>query len=442
MSRPLWTEGTLLHPQHMQQQDLYHERNLAARLAAVTPSPWGLAALRFDPAALQSGQLQLTHVRAVLPDGTCIELDDTSPLRPATRALSPHFADRSDRGDRILVHLTIPVLRPGSTNSAEQPTPQHRYRTITRDLFDLTLARSARPLEQSEPNLALRLGDEPRDDLVSLHLAEVIRDSSGGFVLDDAFIPPITSLAAAPPLRAALQDLCALVGARRRALADDRRRQHDLPRALFFHALSGALPLLRHLVDSPTTGPLALYQHLLRLTGELRSFAASEPGEPAPYDFTDLRASLGPLLAELRQRVVDTLPDRFLRVPLEPRADGLWIGELRDDRLLRCSSYVLAVDTDADPAVLTGELPALTRIAAWRRINLIVRNNLLGAPIRPCAHPPVELPVLARHTYFTISPDDPSWLEVLRERNVAVYLPRPYDPEHARITLLAVPCEA
>ena len=32
--RPLWTEGTLLCPQHMQQQDAYHERHLAARLGA------------------------------------------------------------------------------------------------------------------------------------------------------------------------------------------------------------------------------------------------------------------------------------------------------------------------------------------------------------------------------------------------------------------------
>lgn len=436
MNRPLWTEGTLLLPQHMQQQDLYHEHNLAARLAALAPHPWGIAALRFDPSALQSGQLLLTHLRAVLPDGTCIELDDTSPQRPPARPLAPQFTGRVER---VPVHLTIPLLRPGVINSVAEPTAQHRYRSVTHDLFDLNLNRSARPLEQSEPNLALRLGDEPRDDLVSLPLAEVIRDPAGGFTLDDNFIPPITALAAAPPLRATLQALCALVGARRRALADDRRRQHDLPRALFFHALSGALPLLRHLADSPDTGPLALYQHLLRLVGELRSFDTSEPDEPAPYDFHDLRTSLGPLLSELRQRVVETLPDRFLRVPLEARADGLWIGELRDDRLQRCSSYVLAVEADADPTVLAGELPALTRIAAWRRINLIVRNNVLGAPIRPCTHPPVELPVLPRHAYFTITPDDPSWLEVLRERNVAVYLPRPYDPERARITLMAVP---
>lgn len=436
MNRPLWTEGTLLCPQHMQQQDRYHEQQLAARLAVLTPHAWGILSVRFDLAALQAGQLALTHLRAVLPDGAAIDLDDTSPQRPATRPVAPHFPAGLAR---VRVHLCAAALRPGANNSAREPGPQHRYRTVTRAIFDLTVSRSARDIDLDELHLSLKIGDEPRDDAVSLPLAELVRDSSGGFALDDTYIPPITHLAAAPALRAELQALVALVATRRRALADDRRRQHELPRALFFHSLSGALPLLRHLADAPECAPHPLYRDLLRLLGELRSFTAGDPPEPPAYEFTDLRASLSPLLAELRQRILDTLPDRCLRVPLEPRPDGLWIGELRDDRLQRCAAFVLAVETDADPRLLASELPALTRIAAWRRINIIVRQNILGAPIRHTPHPPVELPVLPQHSYFTVAADDPSWLEVLRERNVAVYLPRPYDPDHARISLLAIP---
>ena len=438
LDRPLWTEGTLLCPQHMQQQDAYHERHLAARLGAIAPHPWGVLALRFDPAALQAGQLALTHLRAVLPDGAAVDLDADSPQRPPALTIAPHFPAGAER---LAVHLVAPSLRPGVANVAAEPGIRRRYRSVTRAIFDLTLGRSARDIELGELNLALRLGDEPLTDHVSLPIAELLRETSGGFILDDTFIPPIAALTGSPWLRAALTDLTAQVAARRRALADDHRRQHDLGRALLFHTLSGALPCLRHLVDAPETSPLELYRHLLRLQGELRSCAIAEPepGEPAPFAFCDLRACFGPLLRELGRRVVDTLPDRFLRVPLEARPDGLWIGELRDDRLLRGASFVLAVESEADPATLAGDLPALTRIAAWRRISLIVRNNVLGAPIRHTTHPPVELPVLPRHTYFTITADDPSWLEVLRERNVAVYLPRPHGPERTRVSLLAIP---
>ena len=442
--RPLWTEGTLLCPQHMQQQDRYHEQHLAARLGAIAPHPWGVLALRFDAAALQAGQLALSHLRAVLPDGTAVDLDDDSPQRPPARAIAPHFPAHAER---LTVHLVAPSMRPGVANVAAEPGARYRYRSVTRAIFDLTLGRSSRDIELGELNLALRLGDESQTDHVALPIAELLRDPGGAFILDDTFIPPIVALTGSSWLRGALNDLTAQVAARRRALADDHRRQHDLGRALLFHSLSGALPPLRHLVDAPETSPLDLYRQLLRLLGELRSFATTaattteptELTEPAAFNFRDLRSCFGPLLHELGQRVVDTLPDRFLRVPLEARPDGLWIGELRDDRLLRGASFVLAVESEADPAALAGDLPALTRIAAWRRISLIVRNNVLGAPIRHIAHPPVELPVLPRHTYFTVTADDPSWLEVLRERNVAVYLPRPHGPERTRVSLLAIP---
>jgi type VI secretion system protein ImpJ len=437
-ARPLWTEGTLLCPQHLQQQDLHHERLLAARLAVVSPNPWGVLAVRFDPAALQAGRLALTHLRAVLPDGTPVDLDEHTP--PPPRALAPHFAGGRER---VTVHLGVPALRPGAANAAAEPTPGQRWRSFTRAVPDLTAARSARDIDLVEAHLQLRLGDEPIDDLASLPLAEVVRDSAGGFALDPGFAPPLAAVSAAPWLRAGLQDLLAAVTARLRVLAGDRRRQQELPRALLFQTLSGAAPLLRDLVDDAAAAPRHVHQHLLRLAGELGALAVDDPRLPAPelpgFVFTDPRASFGALLPALQRLVAELLPDRHLAVPLEARPDGLWIGELRDERLLRGATFVLAVESDADPAVLAGELPALTRIASWRRISLIVRNNVLGAAIRPLPHPPPWLPAHPRTVHFAISADDPSWLEVLRERNVALYLPPPYDPDRARVSLLAAP---
>lgn len=438
LQRPLWTEGTLLCPQHLQQMDLYHERLLAARLAATVQHPWGVLAVRFDPAALTAGQLALTNLRAVLPDGTPIDLHDHSPQRPPPRAISPHF---SATRERLTVHLGAPDLRPGAANVAPNDTDGTtlpRYRSITRSVFDLTVPHSARDLELVEPRLVLRFTDEPRDELTSLPLAELIRDPAGGFTLDPTFIPPIAALAASPWLHDQLQNLLAVATTRWRTLETDRRRHHDLPRALFFHTLSGALPRLRHLVDLPLTAPLTAHQLLVALAGELRGLAGFDPAAVPPFQFTDLRASLGAVILELLRRISDLLPDRHIAVPLEPRPDGLWLAELRDDRL-RGAAFVLAVESDVDPAILTRDLPGGTRIAAWSRISLIVRNNVLGAAIRPLAHPPVELPALPRHAYFSISPDDPTWQEVLRERNVALYLPPPHDPAHARVSLFAIP---
>ena len=112
--RPLSTEGTLVCPQHMQQQDAYHERHLTARLGAIAAHPWGVLALRFDPAALQAGQLALSYLRAVLLDGAAVDLDDDSPQRPAAQAIAPPLPGPQRASVR-------PLRRP-------EPAPRHRQR--------------------------------------------------------------------------------------------------------------------------------------------------------------------------------------------------------------------------------------------------------------------------------------------------------------------------
>ena len=54
-SRPLWSEGMLMCPQHMHQQDLYHEQHLHARLQALSAAPWGVTSVLFDTSALWYG---------------------------------------------------------------------------------------------------------------------------------------------------------------------------------------------------------------------------------------------------------------------------------------------------------------------------------------------------------------------------------------------------
>ena len=45
LSRVVWSEGMLMCPQHLQQQDLFFEGTLAQRLAAATPYAWGVVSV-------------------------------------------------------------------------------------------------------------------------------------------------------------------------------------------------------------------------------------------------------------------------------------------------------------------------------------------------------------------------------------------------------------
>jgi type VI secretion system protein ImpJ len=244
----------LLCPQHMQQQDLYHEQNLAARVSAVTPMHWGVVTQSFDASAVKAGQVALMSFRGVLPDGTPIVFEATS--------RSDRRAGRSARASRPTCARSrcssrCPTIREGVANyvSGDAAAAMQRYRIATRSVFDLTQARNERELQFSDPNLTLLFGNEPRDDYTAIKIAEIVRDE-GGFRISDEFTPPCLALSAAPALHAGLQDLLGQVVTKRRKLAEERRSRdgvriefnaQDITRYLFLQVLNGAAPVLQAL---------------------------------------------------------------------------------------------------------------------------------------------------------------------------------------------------
>ncbi len=438
----------LLCPQHMQQQDLYHEQNLSARLSALTPMHWGVVAQAFDVSAVKAGQLSLMSFRGVLPDGTPINFEATSPQRPPSRPIAPSFTPNLHT---IEIFLALPTVREGVANYAigESPSAMQRYRTVTRSVFDLTQARSERELQFSDPNVTLLFGSETRDDYIALKIAEVVRDEGGGYRVSDEYIPPCLALSGAPTLLSGMQELLSEVVARRCKLADERRSRdgvriefnaQDITRYLFLQVLSGAIPLLRHFCDTPTLPLWPVYVELSRLAGELMTFAAEgDPVDLPGFNHADPQATVGKLLPEIRRLLGAVIQDAFVTIPLRARQDNSWIGELRNDKLLRCTQYVLAVEVEGEQQQVANEVPELAKIASWKRIAVVVKNNTLGVPLRATHRPPSEIPIRPRQVYFMIATDDPHWREILNERTIAIYLKPPYDPRRARLTLMGIP---
>ena len=432
--RPLWSEGMLLSPQHLQQQDLYHEQLLDLRLRALSSTPWGLRALGLDLAALASGSLELTAFSGVLPDGTPLHFDHQTPARPPARPIAPHFHPRDEA---LPVYLALPHLREGAVNLAPDSDPGARTRLrggLCR-VFDLYRPRHERELQVAELAPLILFHDEARDDFSALPIAELIRDPAGGFAPSPTFVPPALAISAAPNLLAALGELLARLAVRRRLLLELPAR--DLEHTLELHALARALPWLRHGVDAARdTGPLALYHALLDLAGAL--LASADLDALPAFHFTDLRATFFPLLDLLQRRLARDLAVAYLEVPLRPHQGNSWLGELRDERLAACTRFVLLVEPEGDLVVAAREIPAVAKVASWRRIPAIVRQNALGVPLRAALRPPPELPQGPRTICFHLDAADPQWHEVVADQRVAIHLRAPYDPQRARVRLLAL----
>lgn len=436
--RPVWTEGMLLCPQHMQQQDIFHEANLHERLAAMTPIHWGVVSLKFDVGALKTGQLQVTLFRGVFPDGAAVSFESTSSHRPPSRPVSPHFPASSVSVD---VYLALPALREGVANfvGGEASSGTHRFRTVTRTVFDTTLARSERELFFSEPNLVLIYGSEPRDDYTTIKIAELCRDETGSYRLVEDYIPPCLAVSATPWLAAAVQEIVGLAVAKRRALL--KFSTQDTSRHFYVYMLGTTIPMLKHLLESPNASPLAAYTVLVQFAGGLMTFAGDrDPVELPGFVYPDLRATFGRLFAEIRRLLGFVVRESFYTIPLSLRTtDNVWLGELSDERLQRCTAFILAVGTEVDRPTAMRELPDLAKVASWKRIGLVVKKNSIGVPLRPISQPPPEVPVQPNHVYFSVTTEDPHWREVMTERNIALYIKAPYDPQHTQLTLIAVP---
>ena len=68
-----------------------------------------------------------------------------------------------------------------------------------------------------------------------------------------------------------------------------------------------------------------------------------------------------------------------------------------------------------------------------------MRSATPGVPLNPTHRPPPEIPVRPKQVYFLLGMTDAYWRAIATERTVAIYLPPPFDPSKAEITLMGIP---
>lgn len=436
----LWTEGLLMAPQHLQQSDRYHESLLAQRLAALHPHAWGVVRCELDRRALGDGTVRLESFAGVLPDGGVLSIDGEHPEAPPSRPVEGLGPERAI----LEVYLAIPREREGLC----QIGARARYTAHARRMPDACTSDG----EPAEVELALRnvrfvFGHEPREDLETVKIAEIRRESQGSYVLDESFVPPCLRVGASPALSARLERLLGLMHTRRRALLEARRERDaqtveadasDVTRFLLLHDLSRALPGLTHAAQTGDRSPRELYVQLLELMGALSTFSVDASLDAPEFDHLDLRATFQPLFARLEQLLGNTHRETCLTLDLEGRGDGLHLAQI-DDRIARCDRFLLAVRTTVPAKDAAGLVPSLGKVASWQQVTQVVNAAMPGAKLEVAHRPPPEVPVKTGEIYFSIDARGPYWAEIARERAIAVFLPRPFEAQETRVTLLALP---
>jgi type VI secretion system protein ImpJ len=454
--RVVWSEGMLVSPQHMQQQDLYHERLLDERIAAVSPYRWGVVSAEIDAGALGSGQVRLTRFVGILPDGLSLAFEGKDPEAPPTRPIGDHFPPAQSICE---VYLAVPKEREGVPSvSTEQAAAagaestkaaRARFRAATRSVADQTGNAADLNMAFARRNAVVLFGDEPRDDYDTIKIAEIVRDGTGAFLNGEAYIPPVLRVDASAFLLGGIRRLLALMVAKQRQLAGNRNQRGgatiefnagDVTRFLQLSTVNGAIPILAYAAANGEISPSQLYLSVIQVVGQLATFSPDvEPWNLPVFSHTDLRGTFEELFARATAMLRTTVREGFVSVPLELN-QSVYLGRIDDERLATATHMLLAVRSDVPEDQLAQRLPGLCKIASQTQLPQVLRSAATpGVPVQITHRPPAEIPVRAGITYFQLNLQSDYWRSVVQEKTVAIYLAPPFDPTRVKVELLAVP---
>jgi len=457
IQRVVWTEGMLVAPQHMQQQDLYHERLLDERIAALSPYRWGVVAVEIDAGALGSGQLRVTKFVGVLPDGLYLSFEGKDPESPPTRPLAEHFPPAQAVCEVFLAvqkerqgvpSISIDEAAAGGTASSTKAA-RARFRAATRPVADLTGNAAELSMSFARRNVVVLFGDEPRDDYDVIKIAELVRDGTGAFLNGEAYIPPVLRVDASPFLMAGIRRLLALMVAKQRQLAGNRNQRGgasiefntgDVTRFLQLSTVNGGIPILAYAAANGEISPTQLYLAVIQVVGQLATFSPDvEPWGLPAFAHTDLRGTFEELFARATGLLRTTVREGFVNVPLELN-QSVYVGKIDDERMATATHLLLAVRSEMPEDQIAQKLPGLCKIASQAQLPQVLRSAATpGVPIQVTHRPPSEIAVRAGVTYFQLNLQSEYWRTIVQEKTLAIYLAPPFDPTRVKIELLAVP---
>jgi len=423
----VWSEGMFLAPHHLQQWDRQHHVESWGRLQAALGEPWGVAALGFDLAELVGGQVVIQTLRAVLPDGTLLDLERDPP--PPPRAVPEGWVGRP-----LGVYLGLPALRERGGNLEEAGVAGAapvRYRAEEVEVYDTISQARPRRVELARHNLRILFDDEPTEGFVRLKIAEVTRDSAGHWRLSPRYFPPSLRLDASPALKRMLESLQARLVARRRALHQRRLAggameltASDMMLFWFLHTLNGTITQMDHCLKLGALPPERIFEVLRACAGQLCTFSDDmDPLALPDYRRDDLHGCFSALSAALDRLLEAVVPDTYVQIALEQEGTNLWRGQLPDGSALKDARFLLLLGGELPTGTTPNDACAAMKLASGADIDFILNASLKGVDLVPIRRPPPGAPRRSDTHYFRLRTRGQFWEALYGSRRLALYLP-------------------
>lgn len=429
MHKPQWKQGLFLTPNHLQQQDLYHEQLLQTRLRALEPQAWGLLELELNQAELDRGVVAFDKLSAIFPDGTVI--GGTTGAPPPPQSFEALF---DPTANTLAMHLTLPLEARKGTNVAQtaEGSLEVKYLESQHSTADFNTGGSEQSVPFARPNVRVTFGSELPPTASHIYLGEITRDARGRFCPLHSAVPTVLSLAASEFLRLGVRDTLGAIAARQGPLSQklSRRLQGnpdvDAASLWLLGTLSEARAMLSHLSELPAVHPERLYSELVRIGAALSVFAgdavfaSAEAGFPR-FNFSRPGPPFERIFSLVKQLAATSLTDAYIPISLESEGQGRFTGKLPDGTAA-CELF-LEVRSEQMADELWEQVPLLTKIAGAAALGRVIGSAMNGVPIRPCFQAPPALPLRQGTYFFQLDKGSEFWKQVESEQQIGIYCP-------------------
>jgi type VI secretion system protein ImpJ len=411
-SKVLWSEGLFLRPHHLQQNDRYHERMLERRVGQVTPYPWGFSALEVDRDLAQQSKFRLRRAVGVMPDGTPFDVPGDSPI--------PEALDIPETAAGQTAWLTMPAAAPNTREVDDETNGSaSRYIRGAETFIDSSSPlRIEEEIDIAHPRLAFELRRTAKPGFIGLGIARILEVRDRNILFDEKFVPPMLVCSAHPTIDGWINRIIGWVDNKLEELsryAADPSSGGGLQSVdyLVLQMLNRIIPVLKHFARSNYIHPERLFDELLRIAGELATFATPErrARDYAAYDHDDLEKVFTPLVNDIQDFLSARLGRRAIRLEIIERAHNAFVSPIRDRSLFRNATFVLEVAAQRPLIEIQNEFPHLFKVGPNTKMNEIVHAHLPGVGLVHLPTPPVHIRTITDHVYFYLDRKSGLWPE-------------------------------
>lgn len=446
LSKVVWSEGMYLAPHHFQAQNRYFEDSVHFATGNLWNAVYGFTSYSVDVEGIRNGTVALLSARGIFQDGLPFDMPECDPL-PAARNISAVFPPAAES---LTVFLAVPEHAsdgPNCTLETDLPERDTRFIGLRQIFPDENTGRDEKPVFLGRKNIRLVLETEDSQGLLRLPLARVVRDTSGHYVFDQRFIPPCLKFVASDTLAALLRRLVDILEEKSASVARSQQRSGDKFQAgmsagqvaqfWLLHSINSSLAPLRHAMLTKHGHPEEVYREMLRLGGALCTFALdSHPRSLPVYDHDHLDQCFDALDDHIRRHLEIVAPSQAIMIPLTPGERYFYNGNVKDDRCLARSRWILGIRSSVGEAELIYKTPQLVKLCSSKFVPELVKRALPGLTLSHLTVPPPAIAARVDMQYFAVSKAGPCWEHIAQSKQVGVYVPGELPSPEMELTVL------